>query len=221
MSGSGAALVGYGSYGSGLTLQLMDASWAMFVSGAGSLLVGVVVWPLGSTALRQHDQQFFDSFMLVIGILMGIGVGLFFLVRAISIDTQGLYIVEDPTVQAAIDERIKPVGRVLMMGDAELAAAAAAAVAAPTPVATVLTGPQVYNAACIVCHQPPGTGGAPPIGDVAAWAPRIAQGIDTLYMHALMGFQGQKGFMPPKGGRVDLSDDEIKGAVDYITGQSR
>ena len=94
---------------------------------------------LGSTALRQHDQQFFDTFMLVIGILMGIGVGLFFLVRAISIDTQGLYIVDDPTVQAAIDERIKPVGRVLLMGDAELAAAAAA-VAAPTPVATVLTG---------------------------------------------------------------------------------
>ena len=113
---------------------------------------------LGSTALRQHDQQFFDSFMLVIGILMGAAVGLFFLVRAISIDTQGLYITEDPTVQEAIDERIKPVGRVLLMGDAELAAAAAAAVATPTPVATVMTGPQVYNAACIVCHQPPGHG---------------------------------------------------------------
>jgi len=80
--------------------------------------------------LRQHDQQFFDTFMLVIGILMGIGVGLFFLVRAISIDTQGLYIIDDPTVQAAIDERIKPVGRVLLMGDAELAAAASGVIAA-------------------------------------------------------------------------------------------
>jgi cytochrome c5 len=171
--------------------------------------------------LRQHDQQFFDSFMLVIGILMGVAVGLFFLVRAISIDTQGLVIRADPTVQAAIDDRIKPVGRVLLMGDAELAAAAAAAVAAPTPVATVMTGPQVYNAACIVCHQPPGTGGAPPVGDVAAWAPRIGQGTDTLYMHALAGFQGEKGFMPPKGGRVDLSDDEIRAAVDYLIEQSR
>jgi cytochrome c5 len=171
--------------------------------------------------LRQHDQQFFDSFMLVIGILMGVAVGLFFLVRAISNETANLYHTEDPTVQAAIDERIKPVGRVLLLGDAELAAAAAAAVAAPTPVATVLTGPQVYNAACIVCHQPPGTGGAPPIGDMAAWAPRIAQGMDTLYMHALMGFTGEKGFMPPKGGRVDLSDDEITAAVDYIIEQSR
>ncbi len=63
--------------------------------------------------------------MLVIGILMGVGVGLFFLVRAISIDTQGRYITEDPLVQQAIEERIKPVGRVLLMGDAELAAAAA------------------------------------------------------------------------------------------------
>lgn len=171
--------------------------------------------------MRQHDQQFFDSFMLVIGILMGVAVGLFFLVNAISNETQGLYVTEDPTVQAEIDARLRPVGRVLLMGDAELAAAAAAAVAAPKPVATVMTGPQVYNAACIVCHQPPGTGGAPPIGDVAAWAPRIAQGTDTLYMHALQGFQGTTGFMPPKGGRVDLSDDEIRAAVDYLLEQSR
>ena len=172
--------------------------------------------------MRAHDQQFFDSFMLVIGILMGVAVALFFLVRAISIDTQGLYITEDPTVQAAIDERIKPVGRVLMMGDAELAALAAAAVTVPTPVATVMTGPQVYNAACIVCHQPGVATGAPTIGDVAAWAPRIAQGMDTLYMHALGGFTGPKGtFMPPKGGRVDLSDSEIKAAVDYLVEQAK
>jgi len=171
--------------------------------------------------LRHQDQQFFDSFMLVIGILMGVAVGLFFLARAISIDTQGTYIAADPTVQAAIDERIKPVGKVLLLGDEELAAAAAAAVTAPTPVATVLSGPQVYNAACIVCHQPPGVGGAPPVGDVAAWAPRIAQGMDTLHQHALQGFQGTKGFMPPKGGRVDLSDAEIMSAVDYLIEQSK
>jgi cytochrome c5 len=171
--------------------------------------------------LRQQDQQFFDTFMLVIGILMGVAVGLFFLVRGIAIDTQGRYLTDDPVVQQAIDERIKPIGRVLLMGDAELAAAAAAAVAAPTPVATVMTGPQVYNAACIVCHQPPGLSGAPPTGDAAAWAPRIAQGTDTLYQHALQGYQGANGYMPPKGGRVDLSDDEIRAAVDYLVEQSR
>jgi cytochrome c5 len=171
--------------------------------------------------LRQHDQQFFDSFMLVIGILMGVAVALFFLVRGIAIDTQGLYVKDDPKVQAAIEERIRPVGKVLLAGAAELQAAAAAAVATPKPVATPLTGPQVYNAACIVCHAPPGVGGAPPIGDKDAWGPRIAKGLDTLHMHALMGFQGEKGFMPPKGGRPDLSDAEIMSAVDYITSQAK
>ena len=64
---------------------------------------------------------------------------------------------------------------------------------------------------CIACHAPPGLNGAPPMGDVAAWAPRIAKGMDTLHQHALMGFQGEKGLMPQKGGRVDLSDAEIIG----------
>ena len=156
--------------------------------------------------------------MLVIGILLGVAVGLFFLARMIAIDTQGLYIQEDPEVQAAIAERIRPIGRVVLMGDAEAAAVAAAA--APTPVATVMSGPQVYNMACIVCHAPPGVGGAPPIGDAAAWQPRIAQGADTLHMHALLGYQGEKGFMPAKGGRVDLSDAEIIAAVDYMVEQA-
>ncbi|MEO8464035.1 MAG: c-type cytochrome [Gammaproteobacteria bacterium] len=171
--------------------------------------------------MRHQDQQFFDSFMLVLGILMGVAVGLFFLARAISIDTQGKYVAADPAVLAAIDARIKPVGHVLLAGDAELAAAAAAAVAAPKPEAAPLTGVQVYNAACIACHAPPGVNGAPPMGDAAAWAPRIAQGVDTLHMHALTGFQGQKGFMPQKGGRVDLSDAEIVGAVDYLVEQAK
>ena len=171
--------------------------------------------------MRQHDQQFFDSFMLVIGILMGIAVGLFFLVRMISIDTQGVYVLNDPAVKAAIDDRIKPVGVVALLGSAELQAAAAAAVVAPKAVAAPMSGPQVYNAVCIVCHAPPGVGGAPPVGDLAAWAPRIKEGKDTLHKHALEGFKGEKGFMPPKGGRVDLSDAEIMLAVDYIVDQAK
>jgi cytochrome c5 len=169
--------------------------------------------------VRHQDQQFFDSFMLVIGILMGVGVGIFFLARMIALDTQGRFKLEDPSVQAAIEDRIRPVGRVAMLGDEELAAAAAAITAAPTPVEAAMSGPQVYNAACIVCHAPPGVGGAPPLGDAANWGPRIAQGLETLHMHAINGFQGAAGFMPPKGGRVDLSDEEIIAAVDYMVEQ--
>ena len=55
----------------------------------------------------------------------------------------------------------------------------------------------------------------------AEWAPRIAKGLDTQHMHALEGFTGDAGFMPPKGGRVDLSDEEIMGAVDYLVEQAQ
>jgi cytochrome c5 len=170
--------------------------------------------------VRDSDQQFFDSFMLVIGILIGVAVGLFYLARWTAGETQGQYIREDPEVLAAIEERIEPIGRVLLMGDEELAAAAAAAVPMPDPVQTVMSGPQVYNMACIACH---GTGlaGAPPIGDRAAWAPRIEKGLETLNMHALEGFTVDTGFMPAKGGFTTLSDAEVIEAVQYIVEQSQ
>lgn len=169
--------------------------------------------------MRDQDQQFFDSFMLVVGILIGAAVGLFFLVRMIAIDTQGQFVLEDPTVQAAINSRIEPVGKVVLLGSAELAAAAAAPIAVPAQVAEVRTGPQVYNEACIACHAPPGVAGAPVIGDADAWADRVAQGIDTLTEHALNGFQGNSGFMPAKGGRLDFADEEVIAAMRYMLDQ--
>ena len=87
--------------------------------------------------------------------------------------------------------------------------------AAPAPP----TGLEVYNNVCIACHAPPGIGGAPALGDTDAWAPRIAQGADTLIDHALNGFSGETGLMPRKGGRVDLSDEEIIEAVEYMVEQ--
>jgi cytochrome c5 len=168
--------------------------------------------------LRDADQQFFDSFMLVVGILIGVAVGLFFLVRMIAIDTQGQYVLEDPTVQAEIDRRIEPVGKVVLAGSAELAAAAAAAMPMPEPEKAPLTGQQVYNQACFACHAA-GIGGAPVFGDAAVWSDRIAQGLDTLVNHALNGYQGNAGFMPAKGGNMALSDDEVRGAVEYMVEQ--
>ena len=55
------------------------------------------------------------------------------------------------------------------------------------------------------------------LGDAAAWEPRIAQGIDTVYDHAINGFNA----MPPKGTCADCSDDEIKAVVDYMIEQSQ
>jgi cytochrome c5 len=111
------------------------------------------------------------------------------------------------------------VGQVALADSEELAATQAAPISTPEAVAAPLTGPQVYNEVCIACHAPPGVGGAPALGDSGVWAARIAQGMDALIDHALNGFTGSTGVMPRKGERVDLSDQEIIGAVEYMVEQ--
>jgi len=78
-----------------------------------------------------------------------------------------------------------------------------------------LSGEAVYKSACVACHGA-GIAGAPRFGDKASWAARIAQGTDVLYAHALQGYQGTSGYMPPKGGRTDLSDRSVVNTVDYM-----
>ena len=81
------------------------------------------------------------------------------------------------------------------------------------------TGKSVYNKTCALCHGA-GVAGAPKPGDKADWGPRIAQGKDTLYKHAIEGFTGAKGMMPARGGAASLSDADVKAAVDYMADQS-
>lgn len=81
-------------------------------------------------------------------------------------------------------------------------------------------GEATYTQSCAVCHKT-GTGGAPVMGEAFDWRDRLDQGMETLYRHALEGFQGEDGVMPPKGGFLDLSDDEVKAAVDYMVEQSQ
>ena len=54
------------------------------------------------------------------------------------------------------------------------------------------------------------------MGDKAAWGPRVAQGKDTLYKHAVEGFTGKTGVMPAKGGQTAWPDDLVKQAVDHM-----
>ncbi len=96
-----------------------------------------------------------------------------------------------------------------------LAAAVVAAFLAPglsqaAPSAS-LTGKQVVQARCVTCHQE-GVNGAPKIGDRAAWAPRISQGLDALVHSAIRGH----GNMPPRGGLAELTDAEMRAAVIYM-----
>jgi len=166
-----------------------------------------------------RDQKFFDMYSLVIGVIGVVVFALFLVAMKMSDLTQGVYTQDAEEYQAALLERIRPVGEVYLSGE-ELAGTAPTVetTAEPEPVAVTMSGPQVYNSACIACHST-GVGGAPIVGDAAVWTDRVAQGITVLKRHAVVGFTGATGFMPAKGGRMDLSDGEIEAAVDYMLGE--
>ena len=96
--------------------------------------------------------------------------------------------------------------------------AAAALAAAPAAAKTETAGaaaPALYTQTCATCHGT-GVAGAPKLGDKAAWAPRVSQGVDALTASAIKG----KGAMPPKGGS-SASDAEIKQVVAYMVSQAK
>ena len=111
-----------------------------------------------------------------------------------------------------IDARTQPDAKVCLQGEDCGSAAVAAAPAA----AEKKSPEEIFNTVCSACHST-GAAGAPKVGDTAAWAPRIAQGMDTLHNHALSGFN----MMPPKGTCAACSDDDIKGVVDYMVSKSK
>lgn len=167
-----------------------------------------------------RDQKFFDMYSLVIGVLAVGALAIFVLAMKISDRTQGVYTREGDEYQAAVAERIRPFGEVYLPGEEQAAAGPTVAAAEePAPVEAALSGPQVYNTACLACHGA-GIGGAPILGDADAWSARIAQGIDVLNDHAINGYTGSVGYMPAKGGRVDLSDEEVAAAVQYMVDES-
>lgn len=77
-------------------------------------------------------------------------------------------------------------------------------------------GQSVYTKNCISCHAS-GVMGAPKVGDKAAWSGLIAEGVDKLTHNAING----KGRMPPKGGNMKLTDEEVKAAVAYMMETSK
>jgi len=101
----------------------------------------------------------------------------------------------------------------------EATAATPEAAAAPAAMAAVKPDPakgkKIYQATCALCHAA-GMAGAPKVGDMAAWGPRVAQGYATLYNHAITGIRG----MPPKGGNPSLSEADIANAVGYMFSES-
>ena len=168
-----------------------------------------------------RDQKFFDMYSLVIGILAAVALAILVLSMKMTSLTQGVYTRDVEEYRQAVAERIRPVGEVYLPGeDHAEPARSVTATPEPEPVAAALSGPQVYNSACIACHGA-GVGGAPIVGDAAGWETRLAQGTETLAKHAIEGYSGSAGYMPAKGGRMDLSDEEVAAAVDFMVAESQ
>jgi cytochrome c5 len=185
-----------------------------------AILRGRFGGPHADEIVSKQDTHFFNVFSLVIGLLVAIAIGIFALARVVASHTQDKQVLADAQYVKAVEERLQPVGRVAVAGQdnsalaikADTGTAQAGSAAAP---AVPKSGDEVFQQTCSACH---GTGiaGAPKAGDKAAWGPRLAKGKDVLYQHALQGYQGSAGVMPPKGGRTDLPDDLVKQAVDHM-----
>jgi cytochrome c5 len=174
--------------------------------------------------VSKQDTHFINIFSLVIGILVAIAIAIFALARNVASHTQDVDVRAEAQYLKSVDGRIQPFAHEAVAGQdntrlaikADTTAAAATGGSAAIP----KDGAEVFQQTCSVCHGQ-GIAGAPKAGDRAAWAPRIAKGKAVLYQHALQGFQGSSGVMPPKGGRVDLPDDLIKAAVDHMVGMAQ
>jgi len=162
--------------------------------------------------LANQEQKFFDGFMFLLGVWIGAIAGIFLFGDFVG-DWGGAE--ESLSAIGLVDERIRPIGQVALIGDPDVGVTPAESLP-PRTVRAPLSGPQVYNDICSICHAAPGIAGAPVLGDMAVWAPRLAQGIEVIQTHVMDGYQGETGFMPAKGGRLDFADEEILAAIDFM-----
>lgn len=142
-----------------------------------------------------------NKLLMILSILALTAVLIFFLYHALGLVGQMRLTGQDPAPPDSVLQRIAPVGHVV----------AARQDATPAP-AAVRTGDQVYQAACAACHDA-GVTGAPRTADAGNWAQRLEEkGLETLVVHAIQGFKG----MPARGGNPNLSDAEVRAAVEHI-----
>jgi|SRR5688572_16472608 cytochrome c5 len=165
--------------------------------------------------MSKQDSHFFNNFSLVLGILFAVTLGLFAFARHVGAEHQGKQVTTDPRYLESVKQRLAPVDRVAVAGQDNSALKIESMGPATAGPALPTDGSSAYSAACSACHGA-GIAGAPKVGDKAAWAPRVAQGKDTLYKHAIEGFNGKTGVMPAKGGQTAWPDDLVKQAVDHM-----
>jgi len=154
------------------------------------------------------DKEFYTTFFSIMGGLAVFAILLVIIASNLTSD------VSDYKPEEIVLENIKPVGQVYIAGVSEPEAAPAVDTVAADD--GPKSGEEVYNGTCVSCHGT-GAAGAPKFGDKAAWAPRIATGMDALLANATKGLNA----MPPKGLCMACSEAELQSAIEYMVSNSQ
>ncbi len=157
--------------------------------------------------MKDQDSIFFRNFSMLLGFLV-----LLTIVLAITGYVMHEDILGDKEMEkdrSAIAKTLEPVAKV---NTGDVIVAQVEEEKAPTAAFDgSLDGKKIYDNVCTACHSS-GAAGAPKL-EAAAWTDRMAGGIDALVTSAING----KGAMPPRGGRADLSDEQVKATVEFMT----
>ncbi len=162
------------------------------------------------------DRVFFYNYSIVIGLLAVMIIIFLVLAFYLGVDEDAIALKQSTKVSA----NTVPVGEVNVL-DETMEEMEMVAVTTAVNGEAVDLGQRVYQGLCISCHN--GLPGIPKVGDMAAWESRIAQGMALMYERAIKGFISEGGIiaMPPKGGNINLTDEEVKAAVDFMVANSQ
>ena len=171
--------------------------------------------------MSEHDTH--SSFIktpkqLITVVVLAFVVPVIVIIMLVQLATTGPSTDPNALNPDAVAARIQPVGKLEFGPPGGPVAQAPAAAPKPAPAGkpAAADGKAVYSQTCVACHQV-SVAGSPRLGDKAAWAPRIQQGMDVLLQSVLKG----KGAMPPKGGNAALTDAQVRAAVEFMVSQSK